>query len=75
MVNFTIMNWHEVIDERNYEMHQVIAGILRADPDKLELAVAWIERFLADPDYSVHSKDALGEWLDLIHRRGLPSPC
>jgi hypothetical protein len=45
------MNWHEVIDERSYEMHQVIAEILRADPDKLEFAVAWIEKFLADTNY------------------------
>jgi hypothetical protein len=36
------------------------------------LAVAWIEQRLADPDYSLHSKDALTEWLDLIRSRGLP---
>jgi hypothetical protein len=65
------MNWHEVIDERSYEMHQVVARILRADPSKLELVVAWIEKFLADPDFSIHSKDALTEWLDLIKARGL----
>ena len=65
------MNWHEVIDERSLELHQVIARELRADPSKLELVVAWIEKFLADPDYSIHSKDALTEWLDLI-RQGLP---
>lgn len=33
--------------------------------------MAWIGRFLADPDYSVHSKDALAEWLALIRARGL----
>lgn len=66
------MNWHEVIDERNFEMHQVIAGVLRREPAKLELAVAWINRFLNDPDYDIHSKDALQEWLDLIQSRGLP---
>ena len=65
------MNWHEIIDERSREMHQVIAGILREDPAKLDLAVAWIEKFLADPDYSIHSKDALSEWLDLIRERGV----
>ena len=54
------------------EMDQVIARELRADPSKLNLAVAWIEKFLADPDYSIHSKDALTEWLDLIRARGLP---
>ena len=65
------MNWHEVIDERSYEMHQVVARVLRADPAKLELAVAWIEKFLADPDFADQSKDALTEWLDLIKTRGL----
>ena len=68
----SIVNWHQGIDERNYEMDQVIAGVLRRDPSKLDLAVAWLERFLNDPDYSVHSKDALTEWYDLIKLRGLP---
>ncbi len=71
MIKFPLMNWHEVIDERNYEMHQVIAHILRSEPDKLDLAVAWIEKFLADPDYSIHSKDDLTEWLELIRGRGV----
>jgi len=66
------VNWHEVIDERSLELHRVVARELRADPSKLELVVAWIERFLADPDYSIHSKDALTEWLDLIRSQGLP---
>ena len=67
------MNWHQVIDERSYEMHQVIAEVLRREPAKLDLAVAWIEKWLADPDYSVHSKDALTEWLDIIREGGLPA--
>ena len=50
-------------------MDQVVADVLRREPAKLDLVVAWIERFLADPDFSVHSKDALTEWLDLINRR------
>ncbi len=29
-------------------MHQVIGDILRQDPAKLDLALAWIERFLSD---------------------------
>jgi hypothetical protein len=65
------MNWHTVIDERNWAMDQVIADVLRRDPAKLDLAVAWIQHFLSDPDYDVHSKDALQEWLDLIEMRGL----
>ena len=64
------MSWHETIDECSYEMHQVIADILREDPGKLDVAVDWIERLLSDPEYSVHSKDALKEWLDLIRSGG-----
>ena len=66
------MNWHQVIEERSHEMHQVVADVLRRDPSKLRLVVEWIERRLDDPDYSVHSKDALREWLDLIQAHGLP---
>lgn len=65
------MNWHQVIEERSYEMHQVVADVLRRDPAKLDLVVAWIERRLSDPDYSSHSKDALSQWLELIRARGL----
>ena len=66
------MNWHQLIEERSYEMHQVVADVLRRDPAKLDLVVGWIEERLADPDYSIHSKDALQEWLDLIRACGLP---
>ncbi|MBE7503120.1 MAG: hypothetical protein HS113_23120 [Verrucomicrobiales bacterium] len=65
------MNWHEIMDERALEMDAVIARELRDNPAKLELVVAWIQRFLADPDYSTHSKEALTEWLNLIRARGL----
>lgn len=53
-------------------MDQAIADVLRRDPSKLQEVIAWIERFLADPDYSDHAKDDLTEWLDLIKTRGLP---
>jgi hypothetical protein len=65
------VNWHEVIDERSFEMHQVVASVLRRDPSKLNLVVDWINQRLADPDYSIHSKDALTEWRDLFQSQGL----
>ena len=65
------MNWHEVIDERSLELHGVIARELRADPAKLDLVVAWIQRFLDKADYSEQNKDALREWMEII-RQGLP---
>jgi hypothetical protein len=65
------MNWHQVIDERSHEMHQVIAGILRRSPGKLALVSAWIERMMSNPDYSDQNKDALQAWLDLIEADGV----
>lgn len=66
-----LVNWHQIIDERSYEMHQVISEVLQREPGALNRVVLWIEQRLSDPDYSVHSKDALAEWLDLIQARGL----
>ena len=65
------MNWHEVIDRRNYEMDQVIARVLQGDPGKLQLVIEWIDVRMADPNYSENSKDALQEWLDVIQAKGL----
>lgn len=65
------VNWHQIIDERSYEMHQVIAGILRQSPEKLALVNDWIERRMSDPAYSIHSKDALQEWVDVIRTEGV----
>jgi hypothetical protein len=65
------MNWHEVIDERSYELHRVIGDVLRQDPSNLDLVVNWIRRRLDDPQHSIHSKHAITEWLDIIRSRGL----
>ena len=54
--NTAAVNWHEIIVERSFEMRQV---------------VAWMEKFLADPDFSEHSEDALTEWHDLVKTHGL----
>ena len=65
------VNWHQIIDERSFEMHQVIAEILRQSPEKLALVSAWIERRMSDPDYCLQSKDALQEWVDVIRTDGV----
>lgn len=65
------MNWHQVLDERSYEMHQVIADVLRCSPGQLALVTAWISRMLANPDYSEQNKDALREWSAVIQREGV----
>ncbi len=66
------MNWHQVIDERSFEMDQVIADILRRSPEKIALVTAWIDKRMSDPNYSIHSKDALQEWADVIRESGVP---
>lgn len=71
MIYTEAMNWHQVIDERSYEMHQVIADILRRSPGKLALVSAWIERMMSNPDYSDQNKDALQEWVDVIETDGV----
>lgn len=65
------MNWHQVIDERSYEMHQVIADVLRRSPGQLALVSAWIDRMLGNPDYSEQNKDALRDWRELIQHEGV----
>ena len=65
------VNWHQVIDERSYEMHRVIASILRRNPSELQKVVEWIAGCLDDPEYSTQSKDALQDWLRVIETRGL----
>ena len=65
------MNWHQIIDERNFEMDQVIADLLERDPAKLGVAKKWIGERLEDPQYSAQSKDCLREWLDMIGSEGV----
>lgn len=65
------MNWHQVIDERSYEMHQVIADVLRRSPGQLALVTAWIDGMLGNPDYSEQNKDALREWQAVIEGQGV----
>lgn len=66
------MNWHQLIDQRSFEMDQVIAEKLREAPGLLKLAVQWIETKLAQPQFSDQSKDALREWLEVIDTQGVP---
>ncbi len=65
------VNWHQIIDERNFEMDQVIADLLERDPAKLGVAEKWIGERLDDPQYSAQSKGCLREWLDLIGNEGV----
>ena len=53
---------HDLIDERLYEMHLVIARILRADPAGLTRAMVQMESRLIDPGYSESLKDCVREW-------------
>ncbi|MCB1079552.1 MAG: hypothetical protein KDM63_01880 [Verrucomicrobiae bacterium] len=62
------MNSHQLIDERCYEMNQVIARLLRDDPSKLSIVLEQIDRRLADPDYSESLKRCVSEWREIIVR-------
>lgn len=65
------MNWHQLIDQRSLEMHQVIAGILKRSPERLAEVRAWIDRMLEKADLSDQNKDALEEWKQMIVVDGL----
>jgi hypothetical protein len=65
------MNWHEVSAAKRREMDQVIAAILRKEPEKLNIVQAWISRMMGKPDYCDGSKAALQEWVDWINQEGV----
>lgn len=58
--------WHEILDDRSLEMDRVIAGKIRANPKLVQIALANIERWLANPDYSESSRQAVLEWKSII---------
>jgi len=57
---------HSQIDERNREMHRVIARILRADPSSLNRVLERMATRLDDPGYSESLKDCLREWREIM---------
>lgn len=58
--------WHEILDDRSLEMDRVIAEKIRANPKLVQIALANIERWLANPDYSESSGQAVLEWKRII---------
>jgi len=58
--------WHEIVDDRSLEMDRVIAEKIRANPELAQIALANIERWLANPDYSESSRQATLEWKGII---------
>ena len=58
--------WHELMDDRSLEMDRVIAEKIRANPKLVQIALANIERWLADPDYSESNRQAILEWKRII---------
>jgi len=59
-------NWHDILDDRSLEMDRVIAERIRANPKLVQIALANIERWLANPDYSESSRQAALEWKGII---------
>jgi len=58
--------WHEIVDDRSLEMDRVIAEKIRANPKLIQIALANIERWLANPDYSESGRQAALEWKGII---------
>ena len=58
--------WHEILDDRSLEMDRVIAEKIRANPKLIQIALANIERWLANPDYSESGREAALEWKRII---------
>jgi hypothetical protein len=58
--------WHEILDDRSLEMDRVIAGKIRANPKLVQIALANIDRWLANPDYSESGRQAALEWKSII---------
>ena len=58
--------WHEIVDDRSLEMDRVIAEKIRANPKLIQIALTNIERWLANPDYSESSRQAVLEWKSII---------
>jgi hypothetical protein len=58
--------WHEIVDDRSLEMDRVIAAKIRANPKLIQIALANIERWLANPDYSESNRQAVLEWRSII---------
>ncbi len=65
------MNRHQLIDERSFELHQVVARILRESPESLTRVRTWITQKLHDTSYSQSGKEALREWLQVIDVQGV----
>ena len=58
--------WHEILDDRSLEMDRVIAEKIRANPKLVQIALANIDRWLANPDYSESGRQAALEWKSII---------
>lgn len=58
--------WHEILDERSLEMDRVIAQKIRTNPNLVQVALAHIERWLANPNYSESNRQAVLEWKRII---------
>ena len=60
--------WHEIVDDRSLDMDRVIAEKIRANPKLIQIALANIERWLANPDYSESGRQSALEWKGIIER-------
>jgi hypothetical protein len=55
-------NWHTMIDARNRELHQIIAGKIRQNPALISQVQETLERWLWAMDESERGHGSLVEW-------------
>jgi len=64
-------NWHQMIDARSRELHQIIAGKIRQNPALIRQVKETLARWLQAMDESERSRDFLVEWRRLLEEQPL----
>ena len=60
---------HRKIDERSLALHREIAMKIQRDPSLLMEVRQRLEQVVGSERYSESVKDALREWLDILHQK------
>jgi hypothetical protein len=64
-------NWHTMIDARNRELHQIIAGKIRQNPALIQQVQKILARWLRAMDQSERGYSSLVEWQRLLEKQPL----
>src|ERR1017187_6566266 len=64
-------NWHTMIDARNRELHQIIAGKIRQNPALIRQVKETLERWFREMDESERGHGSLVEWQHWLGKQPL----